>query len=155
MNAKEYLSRYKLIDGKINGKLEQITRLKEIAHSTTMSYSGERNKSKTHDKIGNLIAKIVDLEVELQDDVDDLIDIQKETRDLIGSMDEEKMKYIFEMRYINLWTWEKIAESLNNDKRSIFRLQKKGLEEIEFLLSNIYESNENDKGNLTTYEKNH
>ncbi len=76
MTAKEYLLKYKLAESEINIKIEQIKRLKDLANSTTVSYGGVKSDRKSSDKIGEIVAKMVDLEDELMEKVDELVDLQ-------------------------------------------------------------------------------
>ena len=77
MTAKEYLSRAYLLDQQIRSKLEQVQSLRELAFQCTANTENER-VSATPDptKTQEIIAKIVDLEDEITDDVETLVDVK-------------------------------------------------------------------------------
>lgn len=111
MTAKEYLKRYKTINDSINCKLDEIEKLRELATrlSPTAMFDRSGNVS---DKVGRSAARIVDLENEINSQIDDLIVTREEIVHTISQIDDERLKTLLMMRYINGDKWEKIAERL-------------------------------------------
>ncbi len=77
MTAKQYLSQAYRIDQRINSKLEQIVSLRALAAKATSTLSdtlpsGTRNVHSMED----IIAKMVDLENEINADIDTLVDLK-------------------------------------------------------------------------------
>ena len=111
MTAKEYLKRYKIINDSINCRLEEIAHLRSIATrlSPTAMFDRAGNVS---DKVGRTVAKIVDLENEINSQIDDLIVTREEIVHTISQIDDDRLKTLLMMRYINGDRWEKIAGRL-------------------------------------------
>ena len=102
MSAKEYLSQALWLDQRINNKLEQLEMLRALAMKVTANLTEEKvsggNNIKNH--MENTIAKIVDLEREINEDIDQLVDIKADIIATINQADDP-INQILEMRYIN------------------------------------------------------
>ena len=84
MNIKDILARHKTADAEINVKLEQLAELKNLATKITPSVNQEgRGSGSVSDRVGRTVAKIVDLEQEINEDIDRLVDIKREIEELI------------------------------------------------------------------------
>jgi hypothetical protein len=133
MSAKEYLSQALWLDQRINNKLEQLEMLRALAMKVTANLTEEKvsggNNIKNH--MENTIAKIVDLEREINEDIDQLVDIKADIIATINQADDPINQIILEMRYINGKGWDEIARDIGFDIRTAFRLHGKALKEIE------------------------
>ena len=129
MTAKEYLKRYKSINDSINCKLDEIAHLRSIATrlSPTAMFDNGGNIS---DRVGRTVAKIVDLEKEINSQVDELIATRDEIKDAISKVEDERLRTLLTMRYINGDIWEKIAVALDVDVRWIYILHGRELQKI-------------------------
>lgn len=133
MNAKEYLNQARHIDLRINTKLETITRLGEIANRATSTLT-DMPGSPTRDikKREKIIAKIIDLEHEVDDDIDKLVDLKKEIIQVIKNVDDEDCQVILEKRYICLDDWQEIANDMDINLRTVYRIHGRALSKLEF-----------------------
>lgn len=129
MTAKEFLRRYKDISDSINCRLDEIAKLRELATrlSPTTMFDRSGNVS---DKVGRSAARIVDLENEINSQIDDLIVTREEIVHTISQIDDERLKTLLMMRYINGDKWEKIAVALNVDVRWVYILHGRALQKI-------------------------
>ena len=136
MSAKEYLSQALWLDQRINNKLEQLEMLRALAMKVTANLTEEKvsggNNIKNH--MENTIAKIVDLEREINEDIDQLVDIKADIIATINQADDPINQIILEMRYINGKGWDEIARDIGFDIRTAFRLHGKALKEIEEII---------------------
>lgn len=131
MTVQEYLSQAFNIDNQINSKLTQISSLRELATKTNTPLSdmpGSPN-CKT-DKIEKAVIKMVDLENEINDMIDQLVDLKIELTHAIYEIKEMDCRTVLEMRYLCFKRWEEIAESMNYNIRRVYRLHKEGLKKI-------------------------
>lgn len=138
MNADEFLSQYIILDVKIKAKEEQLQELRTKSTRITTTYSD----APTHSNIGNVVSKIADLESEIIENIDKLLDIRNEIANTIDKVEDTKLNTLLELRYINGKTYEKIAEELYYNLRTIYRTRKKALHIVEKILS---ESGKNKK----------
>lgn len=134
MTAKEFLNRYRHINKYIDCKLEEIARLRALATRISPTAMFDKNGN-VSDKVGRAAAKIVDLESEIDREVDELVDIRKETVQMISQLDNTDMRLILEMRYIAMFSWSQIAEKMHCQKTKIFELHGKALIFVEKLLT--------------------
>ena len=132
MTSKEYLSQAYRIDQRINSKLEQIVSLRALATKATSTLSdtppsGTRNVHSMED----IIAKIVDLENEINRDIDILVDLKREFVSVIREIDNTEYQTLLELRYLCFKTWEQIAVDMGYDLRYIHKLHNRALENCE------------------------
>ena len=92
MTAKEYLSQYKDLNDSINAKLEQVGELRRKAQTVGSGSSDGAHSSTPRDRIGEITARIVDLEHEINEDIDRSIDLQREIRAAIATVPEVRLR---------------------------------------------------------------
>lgn len=112
MTAKEYLLRYKRLNNYIDCKLDQIAQLRELATRLSPTAMFDKNGN-VSDKVGRTVAKIVDLERVVDKQVDELVEIRSEIMRTISSVPDIEIRTMLEYRYINGWSWQKIATKMN------------------------------------------
>lgn len=132
LTAKEYLSQAYRIDQRISSKLQQVQSLRDLAEKATatlsdMPSSGTRNPHRMED----VIAKMVDLESEINADLLRLIDQKHEIVTVINCVESPELQTILDMRYLCFETWETIAVALHLDIRWVHRLHNRALSEID------------------------
>lgn len=133
MTAKEYLSQYKDLNDSINAKLEQVAELRRKAQTVCSGSSGGTHSSTPYDRIGEITARIVDMEREINEDIDRSIDLQREIRTAIAIVPEVRLRTLLELRYINCLTLEEIAVRIGYCYMQICRLHGKALAEVKML----------------------
>lgn len=83
MTPKEYLKQARCLDVRINNKLEQLESLNALAQKATSALNGmPRQLGRPNSGMADIIAKIVDLQEEIDKDIDRLIDLK---RDILAS----------------------------------------------------------------------
>ena len=113
MSAKEYLSQAMYIDQRINSKLEQVMTLRETATKATATLTDmPRSDSPNLQSMENTIVKIVDLENEINRDIDRLVDLKAEVRQLIAALENPEQQLILELRYLCFKQWSAIMEEM-------------------------------------------
>ena len=129
MTKKEYLGQAYRIDQRINSKLEQVMKLRETSTKATATLSDmPRSDSPNVHRLEDTICKIVDLENEINHDIDRLVDLKREARDVIGQLSDPDQQLILELRYLCYKTWEEIADELGYCPSNIYRLHGRALE---------------------------
>ncbi|HAK44196.1 MAG TPA: hypothetical protein DCM59_17765 [Clostridium sp.] len=134
--AKEYLSQLYRLDNLINIKQLELESLKSISTSISVNNDCERvQTSIKQDKIGEIIAKIIDLNNEINNDIDKLVDFKKEIMNLIDKVPCDDLRYILYLRYFQFKTWEKIAVDMNYSYQWVHKLHSRALSEVDKLLN--------------------
>lgn len=127
MTAKEYLQQYKRLDTTINAKIEQKKRLLSRVQYASPK-GGFLKDGQPYDKVGSLTEKILTLEAEINADIDQLVDLQREIKKRIAELPDPVHRDILEKRYINCWSIKKIAQRQNCSEETIFKNQRAALE---------------------------
>jgi len=133
MKAKNYLRQIELLDAKIDTRCEEIMRLKTLATRTTTALGGERVQSSgSQDKMADCIAKIADLQNEINAEIDKFVDLRNEAQALIEKHCEADCIRLLYARYFEYKTWEKIAVDMNFTYQWVAGdLHKKALEQLQ------------------------
>lgn len=132
MTIKEYLNRARYLDREIDAKLDHQARLNSIIYKATNTLSDMPGSvSRDVTKRERAIAKVIDLEKEIDSQIDELVDAKREIMQLIEQVPKKEYKLLLEMRYVNLYTWEKIAEQMDITIRHVYRLHGSALLEAD------------------------
>lgn len=132
MTAKEYLQQYRTLNAHIDAKLAQTERLRYLARTAgSQGNSSGIHSTQPRDKIGELTAKIVDLEAEINDEIDALVDLEREIRGCISKLTNENQRVVLEMKYINGFTFEKIAENMHYSLRAVYNYHASALKSVQ------------------------
>lgn len=131
MGAKEYLQQVRKLDILIGRKIEQRDSLRADTVRITAHSEGERVKSSGNlMRLSDTIAKIIDLEKEIDADIDKLVNLKKEIISVIDSIDHSEMIDLLYRRYLKYEKWEKIAVEMNYNIRWVYRLHGQALKKI-------------------------
>lgn len=133
MTAKEYLSQYKGLNDSINVKLEQVGELRRKAQTVSSGSSDGTRSSTPRDRIGEITARIVGLEREINEDIDRSIDLQREIRAAIATVPEVHLRTLLEYKYINLLTLDETAVRMNYSYPQICRLHGRALQSVKMI----------------------
>ena len=131
MTAKEYLSQAYRVDRMITSKLQQVQSLRELATRATSTLSdapvgGSHNNHRMED----IIAKMIDLENEINGDIDRLVDLKRGIVAAIKSVPDPDHRVLLELRYLCFRSWGEIAADMRYSKDNIFKLHAKALAAI-------------------------
>jgi hypothetical protein len=132
VTTKEFLQQAYRIDQRINSKLEQIMSLRELATKATSTLSDmPRSESPNLHRMEDIIAKMVDLESEINADVDTLVDLKREIVTVIKQVENSEYQTLLELKYLCFKKWEEIAIEMSRDLRWVYRLHDKALNEVD------------------------
>lgn len=117
----QYLMRY--IDSKRRARaiLNEIHDLKDLATKITVTFNDMPGGGSV-DKVGAIVANIVDLQSELAVQAKTMKAEQEIVQAVIDAVDEPDLRQLLILRYINGLTWEKIAVDMNYSWRHTLRL---------------------------------
>lgn len=137
MGAKEYLQQVYRLNELINSNLAELEQLKALATNITpgdLSHDRVQRPSQ-NDKIGNTVAKIVDLNTVINIEIDKYVDLKKEVRTKILLVPDNTERLILKYRYLHFLTWEQIAVNLNYTFQWVHVLHKRALKSFEKILN--------------------
>lgn len=118
----QYLMRY--IDSKRRARaiLNEIQDLKDLVTKITVTFNDMPGGGGSVDKVGAIVANIVDLQSELAVQAKTMKAEQEIVQAVIDAVDEPDLRQLLILRYINGLTWEKIAVDMNYSWRHTLRL---------------------------------
>lgn len=141
MSSKDFLNKIRYVDMVIDCKLEQVTELRSRLTSVSSPTMEEKVKS-SHDHdyfVINTISKINELENEINRDIDNLIDLKREARQLIEKLDDNVEKLVLYKRYFNNESFEQISVEMNYSWRHIHRLHSEALKNFDKIYNDVIE----------------
>lgn len=133
MTAKEYLSEVQRLQTMIEQKQERIKEIRESAYTVqAVHFDLEKVQgSKQTDMIGEAVAKVVDLEKELENDIVNLIYRQHKITNQIHKLDNQNHMKILYKRYIDGKDLQTIADEINFTYQYVLELHGKALKAFE------------------------
>ena len=136
MTAKEYMEQARYLDMQINSKIEQVRSLNELATRVTTVYSDmPHSPNRNTFRMEETIAKIIDLESEIDRDIDALVDLKREIMRVVNSIESAEYRTILEMRYLQFKKWEQIALQMSTDLRWVYRMHGRALNEVQKIIN--------------------
>ena len=129
--AQEYLRQVQKLDANIDSKLEQVAHLKAMSLKITTTLkqdvvSGGGNQ----DKIGDAIAKIIDLEEEVNRDIDAYVDKKREICRVIEAVKDPDQMAVLQKRYLLYESWEQIALEMYCTYRNVCYIHGRALQAV-------------------------
>jgi hypothetical protein len=133
LSAKDYLSQAYRIDQRINAKIEQVQSLRELTMkaTATLSDTPPSNGTRNVHRMEDIIAKMVDLEAEINADLNRLIDLKHEIITVVKCVQDPELQTLLELRYLCFKTWEEIAVAINWSIRQVYYMHGESLREVE------------------------
>ena len=118
--AKEYLERIKMMDAIVDSKLEELAMLKSMVKRIppVMNTTGG-GAAGNQDKMSETIAKIVDLQEEINRDVDMVVNLKKDANELLAKIKRPEYYQVLHKRYVLFKSFEQIAMEMKYSYRGI------------------------------------
>lgn len=132
MTAKEYLRQAYRLDQKISSDLEEVASLREMATSVSSLQLAERvqTSGNTDASFVRALEKIMNLEAQINKEIDLLMELKKEIRIVITTVEDTDERMVLKYRYVHNYTWEQIGNELHADARTVRRWHGKALQHV-------------------------
>lgn len=132
MTVKEYFYQAYRLDQRINSNLEEVTVLREMSSSVSSPLLTERVQTsrKRDAPFVRCIEKIIDLEEKINKEIDLLVELKKEIRGVISTVEDTDERLVLKYRYIHNYTWEQIGNELHADSRTVRRWHGSALQHV-------------------------
>lgn len=129
MRAKEYLDQYRDAVSMVRNLKGQARQLELLAEGTGMDVTEERSGSNSvSDPTGEIGTKLADIYQDVMDAADKAMDVLMDVSRVINAVDDPAGSRLLHLRFIELRTWEVIAEEMCISLRHIFRVRNRALE---------------------------
>ena len=131
MTPKEYLNQAYWLDRRIDSKLEQLSALRDTATKTTAVMDGEVvSHTRNVHSLQDVIAKIIDMQEEINSDIDALVDLKRDIMRTIREIEDPEAQTVLELRYLCFKRWEEISVIMNYSVRRVYQIHDEALEKI-------------------------
>ena len=131
MTPKEYLNQAYWLDRRIDSKLEQLSALKDMVTKTTSAMTDDVvSHTRNVHSMQDVVAKIIDMQAEINADIDRLVDLKSEIMHVIKDVRNPEHQTLLELRYLCFKSWEYVAEQMGYNVRHIYRLHEEAVEQI-------------------------
>jgi hypothetical protein len=129
-DARNYLQQAYYINALIDCKLEQVTALRAIATKATSTMHTTPGGKYSNDSMADVIAKIVDLEAEINADIDKLVDLKRDIGAKINAVESPMHRLVLDKRYLCFKSWEQIAVDMGYTIRRVYQLHDEAAQRI-------------------------
>lgn len=110
MTPKEYLLKYQDAVNRANAAMRHLEKLREMTTRITPNYGSIGISShQTGDKLGDAVAKMIDAESRVSDEIEMLTATEREVTKTIVSIDDSVLRILLYEKYINCRSWEEVS----------------------------------------------
>lgn len=139
-DAKEFFLSIRNIDAQIDVKLQHLATLKALAVKVTASSGGEVVSSTSSGRsLENAVAKIIDLEHEIDVDIDAYVGLKRTAMKIISELPNEKHRRVLTERYLCGKTFEAVAVDMGYSYFGICRLHGAALAEANKIIQKNFQ----------------
>jgi hypothetical protein len=136
--VKSYLKQVELYNIKIDSKIEELDRLEELLLKITSTLKPDVvSSSGSQDKMGDAIAKVVDLKEEINQTIDEYVDKKREIESVIDKVEDADQLKVLKKRYILFEPWEQIAYEIGCTHRHATRIHGQALLSVSKIVKNL------------------
>ena len=132
MTAKEYLRQAYRLDHRINSDLAELERLRDMDGSiSSPSFEEHYNPNRnTEAPFIRCLEKVWDLEMKIKTEIDKLISLKDQMREVIDAVQNTDEQMVLRYRYIHNMTWEQIGDELKADESTVRRWHRRALASV-------------------------
>lgn len=134
-DAKAFLVRIQIYDAIIDSKIEEVQKLESMITKITPTLRDDAGSGGGFsDKLGDAVAKIVDLRNEINSYIDSYVEMKRETARVMEQLQDPDQYKVLYKRYFEGKTFETIACDMFMTYRNVCYIHGKALQEIEKIL---------------------
>ena len=129
-SVKKYLNRYSMACDELDSLIEEHDRIISNIMSITASYGGEGGSSGVKDKVGDGVAKLVDLCKDIDEEIKCYTAVRDDVRSVIREVMHENiiLGQCLHYRYIMRWSPNVVALQMSYTERQERNIHRKALE---------------------------
>lgn len=128
---REKLNRARNAQREMDALRERVEFWRAEAQRCTASYGlGAPGGGGAADRRAELVARIVDAQRELEARIGEIAAAEREAMELIDRLDDERMRTLLTLRYVDNLTWRQIADRMHYNLTHVQRLHLRALEAL-------------------------
>ena len=124
----KYLNQYQTLDKIIDRQIEEREKWKSRAYKITPTWSDMPKGSDGENPRELAICKMIDMEKNINSDVHELYELGEEIRELINCIGDKRLILLMQLKYIDGYKWEKVAEEMKKSRQWVTELHGRALE---------------------------
>ena len=131
--TKRYLNQAYRLNELIQSDKDELNDLEQLKDSIPgIDYSKDKVQvSPTNEaSYAKIIAKIDNLVRVIHADIENLLDLKLEIRTVISNVNKNAHRLVLQLRYLNFYKWNKIAEVMNVSERTAIRIHDDAIEKV-------------------------
>ena len=118
MRAEEFLSRAYRLDQQIQSKVAQLSRLRACTCGSGLRYGDVKVQSSgQNSRVEDAVLKIMEEEQAINEEIDRLVEIKRQIREVINQVDDVTCRLLLEKRNLLFETWPKICMDMRIGER--------------------------------------
>lgn len=133
MTAKQYLSQLRMLDTKINQMQEELYMLRCAAERTTPAQDAFPGGGGGSDRVGNILARMSDLDAEINREIDRLADLRREITARINALDDAQEAELLRLHYLELESWKRMSAQMHIGLSQLHRIHRRALKHLEYI----------------------
>jgi len=135
MNAKEYLDEFFILNKQIDAKQKELDILNSLLRRLNKPLTPDRvQTSKDLDPLGTTIAKIVDLQEEINKMIDEYVDRLGDIVFVIEQVSDPKEYDLLHKHYIQGLSWSYISKLWDNSNTWVHEVKRNAFESVQKIL---------------------
>ena len=129
--VREFLWGYQRSRARLRRLQDELCELRSLCESVTVDPTKEKVQSSGNkDKIGEVVARIVDKETEMLEQVEEVVDAMNSVESMLEKLDDPDEQMVLQMVYIERKGWSRIAKELSMSERTAQRLRIKAEQKL-------------------------
>lgn len=142
-DTKTYLGQIRLLDVRINAKIAEMERIRDIATKVTTAFDSVRvSGGGNDDKLGDAVSRLVDIQSEINADIDAYIERRAYIVAILDKIEDAEELAVLHKRYIEFKRWEQISEEMGYSQRNVTYIHGRALLSIRKLLEDADDEQE-------------
>ena len=138
MNAKQYLRQFQILQAQIAVKEDWGRRMRAKAESMAPPLPGmPAGQGSGEGCLGQAVGAYVDMEQDAAGEAGMLRDLRRHILSLLEALPDARYRAILEARYINGFSWTKIAGKMHYSQEYTYKLHRKALRDFQRVLDSL------------------
>jgi len=135
MDVKEYLARRGILECEIDCLKKRIITLRESKEGVRAFFITEITSKRRMERISQALAEIDILEDACINKIVQRLWVKRDYETLFDKLSDDRQRVLLNMKYIDMLSWEEIAEHLNYSLRNCYYLHKTAMMQLQKILN--------------------
>lgn len=126
-DPKQHLNKIRFIDQDINSRIKEKEKLRDTLILKTSTINEDKVQESNQGAFDDKYSNYLEFAEHIDSKIDELVNFKKEVTEEIDQLKDQRHRIILREKYINLNTFEYIAEALGYDLRWVYRVHGEAL----------------------------